>query len=132
MLVAVTAEATGVPGVVGRASAGGSAVVTVTGADAAETRPAPLRAATVNVYAVEAVSPVSDADAVVGVATTVDVLPVTRRTSYPVTPLSASVDAAQVRRSVVAATSEATGVPGTLGAVVSVGRIVPVWSAAQL
>ena len=50
------------------------------------------------------------------------VVPCTRYTSYAVTAVS-SVDAAQVRVAPVEVIDEATGVPGTVGAVVSPGWV---------
>ena len=60
--------------------------------------------------------------AVVGEATSVLVVPCTRYTSYATTPVS-SLDAAHVRVAPLVVTDEATGVPGTVGAVVSPGDV---------
>ena len=72
-----------------------------------------------------AVRPVSVVDADVGEATRVEVEPWTRYTSYPASPLPPeSVDAAQVRVAPVWVIDDAAGVPGTVGAVVSVAAVV--------
>src|SRR3954471_20226872 len=66
-------------------TAGWLAVVTATGAEAGEATPAVSRASTVNWYAVAAVRPVTASVRVVASAvlpTRVDVVPLTRYTSY--------------------------------------------------
>ena len=75
----VTADATGVPGVLGGMTpSGGAAVVNVPADDAAETLPATSFALTVYEYAVLGVRPDRIVDAVVVDATRVEVEPWTR------------------------------------------------------